>query len=124
MTLQEYTNGKSCCPKKWSELNRTLFWTDDCGTKSNLGQDKIRKRIQHWVFCDHYDCMQVYDVTNFSDTQRNEFLTNHHMVGVKTLQGKGFLHHTRLGKITDSDAKTLKNNMSIPRLTQLHMECG
>ena len=28
-----------------------------------------------WVCCAHYDCIQVFDVTNFSDTQRNENLT-------------------------------------------------
>ena len=61
------------------------------------------------------------DVTNFSDTQSNEYLTNHHMLGVKTLHGKAALLGARLGKIADSDAAALRNNMSLPRLAQLRV---
>jgi hypothetical protein len=61
------------------------------------------------------------DVTNFFHTQSNEYLTNHHMLDVKTLHGKSALHDARLGKIADSDAAALRNNMSLPRLAQLRV---
>ena len=53
-----------------------------------------------WVCCDHYDCMEVFDVTNFFDTQRNEHLTKHHMLGVTSRHYKVDLHNTRLGEVT------------------------
>ncbi len=40
-----------------------------------------------WVYCVHYDCMQVYDVTNFTDTQRNMHLAEHHILGLKKFHG-------------------------------------
>jgi hypothetical protein len=66
--------------------------------------------------------MQVYDVNNLSDTQSNEYLTNHHLMGVKHLYDKPALHNARLGKIADRDATGLKNNMSISRLTHFRVE--
>ena len=38
-----------------------------------------------WVCCVHYDCMEVFDVTIFSDTQRNDHLVKNHMLGVTPL---------------------------------------
>ena len=45
-----------------------------------------------WVWCVHYDCIQVFDVTNFSDTQRNEHLDKQHMLGVTPRHDKEVLH--------------------------------
>ena len=70
-----------------------------------------------WVYCTHYDYMQVFDVTNFSDTQRNERLTKHHFLGVTPLHDKASLHRARLRDMTESDASALKKYMTLPRLT-------
>ncbi len=48
--------------------------------KTNTGEGgKVKKD-------DHYDCLQVYDVTNSNDTQRNVYLTDHHILDVTTFQ--------------------------------------
>jgi hypothetical protein len=74
-----------------------------------------------WICCAHYDCMQVYDVTNFTDTQRNVHLAEHHILGLKKLHGHKALHGARLGKMADSNAAALKRNMPIARLAQLRV---
>jgi hypothetical protein len=65
--------------------------------------------------------MQVYDVTNFTDTQRNVHLAEHHILGLKKLHGHKALHGARLGKMADSNAAALKRNMPIARLAQLRV---
>ena len=56
--------------------------------------------------------MEVYDVTNWSDTERNEHLSKHHMLGVKANHGKSVLHCAHVFGQThvslwDSDAARL-----------------
>jgi hypothetical protein len=65
--------------------------------------------------------MQVYDVTNFTDTQRNVHLAEHHILGLKKLHGHKALHGARLGKMADSNTAALKRNMPIARLAQLRV---
>ena len=55
---------------------------------------------QVWVCCDTYDCMSVYDVTNDNDTQWNQHLVQHHLLGVTPNHDKPTLHGTRLDRMT------------------------
>ncbi len=58
-------------------------------------------------------------MTNFTDTQRNVHLAEHHILGLNKLHDHKGLHGARLGKMSDSNATDLKRNMTITRLAQL-----
>jgi len=68
-----------------------------------------------------YDCMQVYDVTNSTDTQRNLHLDEHHILDIKSLHGYQSLHNTRQGKMTDSTTTDLQSHIPITRLVEFRV---
>ena len=89
---------------------------DDCFKKTynSLG----KKHPQMWVCCENYSCNDVYDVTNYNDTQRNVHLYQHHMLGVTPLHDREVLHNARLGKIAQANAVSTMKNMPVDRLAQ------
>jgi hypothetical protein len=65
--------------------------------------------------------MQVYDVTNSTDTQRNVHLAEYHILDAKPLHGHQALHRTRLDRIMDSNTESLQRQMPLTRLALLRV---
>jgi len=113
---------KSPTPIRYQQYGITVKLNPDKEDRLNQTFGTLSKTYPtQWVCCFHYDCIQVYDVTSSTDTQRNVHLAEHHILGVSPLHGKQTLHKARQSKMADSKAVVLKRHMSIARLSQLRV---